>query len=382
MKLDAGWLHHPSTRKAVGALQDQGHSVWFVGGCVRNALLAEPVGDIDLATTARPEQTIAAAKVADLKSIPTGIDHGTVTVVADGMPFEITTLRRDVATDGRRATVAFADRIEEDAARRDFTMNALYADPEGCVLDPVGGLPDIMARRVRFIGDADARLSEDRLRALRFFRFHAWYGSDEDGPDPDALAAIADHLDGLSILSKERVRAELLKLLSAPNPAPAVASMEKIGVLARLVPGASGAALGVLVHLESEIEAPPNPIRRLAAICDTRNPVDLRLSRQEARLLSDIRHAAEGTAGAGELAYRMGKDVAMDALLVRAALTGSALPNGWRGSLEEGEYAAFPIKAADLQNTYEGPALGERLRMLEDRWIASGFKLSRESLLA
>ncbi|MEO0990636.1 MAG: CCA tRNA nucleotidyltransferase [Pseudomonadota bacterium] len=382
MKLDAGWLHHPSTRKAVAALQDQGHSAWFVGGCVRNALLAEPVGDIDLATTARPEQTIAAAKLADLKSIPTGIDHGTVTVVADGMPFEITTLRRDVATDGRRATVAFADRIEEDAARRDFTMNALYADPEGCVLDPVGGLPDIMARRVRFIGDADARLSEDRLRALRFFRFHAWYGSGEDGPDPDALAAIADHLDGLSILSKERVRAELLKLLSAPNPAPAVASMEKIGVLARLVPGASGAALGVLVHLESEIEAPPNPIRRLAAICDTRNPVDLRLSRKEARLLSDIRHAAEGTAGAGELAYRMGKDVAMDALLVRAALTGSALPNGWRGSLEEGETAAFPIKAADLQSTYEGPALGERLRMLEDRWIASGFKLSRESLLA
>ncbi|CAN0587043.1 unnamed protein product, partial [Ectocarpus sp. 12 AP-2014] len=190
------------------------------------------------------------ARVAGLKPVPTGIDHGTVTVVADHDPFEITTFRRDVETDGRRAVVAFADTLDEDAKRRDFTMNALYARIDGTVIDPLGGLPDLRARRVRFIGDATDRIREDYLRSLRFFRFHAWYGNPDNGMDSDALAAIASHLDGLESLSRERVGAEMVKLLAARDPAPAVAAMRATGVLGRLLPGADDRALAPLIHLE------------------------------------------------------------------------------------------------------------------------------------
>ena len=221
MRIAGDWLALPATRAVCAALTARGDRALFVGGCVRNALLGRPVADIDIATDALPERTIALAAAAGLHPVPTGLAHGTVTIVADHRPFEVTTFRRDVTTDGRHATVAFSTDLAEDAARRDFTMNALYADPSGAVIDPLDGLSDLLARRVRFVGDPAERIAEDYLRILRFFRIHAWYGDPAGGLDADGLAACAALQDGLDQLSRERVGAEMTKLLAAADPAPA-----------------------------------------------------------------------------------------------------------------------------------------------------------------
>ena len=219
-RLAGQWIEDAATQKVCRLLTDAGHGAWLVGGCVRNALLGVPVADIDITTDARPGQVLDLAGTAGLRAIPTGIDHGTVTVIADGTPFEITTLRRDVATDGRHATVAFADTIAEDASRRDFTMNALYATADGTLHDPLGGLSDLQARRLRFIGDPLARIREDNLRILRFFRFTAHYADPAEGIDPDGLAACAEEAEGLDRISAERIGSEVKRLLAAPDPAP------------------------------------------------------------------------------------------------------------------------------------------------------------------
>jgi len=231
------------------------------------------------------------AEAAGLKPVPTGIDHGTVTVVSDGKPHEVTTFREDVDTFGRHAEVAFGSDLQADARRRDFTMNALYAQPDGTVIDPLGGMDDLAARRVRFIGDAAARIAEDYLRILRFFRFHAHYGDPASGLDADALAACAANLDGLDGLSRERVGAEMRKLLSAPDPAPAAAAMQAAGVLAIVLPGADTRALAPLVHLEDRTTTPPDAIRRLAALGGADVAERLRLSRAEAKRLARLAEA-------------------------------------------------------------------------------------------
>ena len=380
-RLKADWLTRPQTRAVMQALTADGAQALFVGGCVRNALLGAKVDDIDIATDAHPDRVMRLASDAGLRAVPTGIDHGTVTVIADGIPHEVTTFRRDVETDGRRAVVAFSDRMEEDAARRDFTMNALYATPGGDLIDPVGGLPDLAARRVRFIGDAHARLAEDHLRALRFFRFHAWYGDPGAGMDADALAAIAAHLDGLSILSRERVGAEVIKLLAAPDPAPAVAVMRQTGVLGAILPGTDDRALGPLVHLEDEARLPPDPILRLAAL-GTDFTDALRLSRDQARRLQLLRHWAESPAQASELGYRLGAADALAVIVLRAALMGGMPDPDADRDIREGAGQVLPIAAADLMPRWQGEALGRTLRRLEQDWIASGFTLTRDALLA
>ena len=237
-QINDAWLKDADTQKVMTLLLVAGHQVFAVGGCVRNSLLGMPVTDIDIATSATPDEVVALAKSAELKAIPTGYDHGTVTIVVGQSPFEITTFRHDVETDGRRALVAFTDNIHEDARRRDFTMNALYADANGTVHDPLGGLDDLRARRVRFIEDADARIKEDYLRSLRFFRFHAQYGDPEQGLDEEALAAISANLDGLETLAAERIGAEMRKLLNATDPAPSLAAMNATGSLITILPGA------------------------------------------------------------------------------------------------------------------------------------------------
>ena len=205
MKVSGDWLMRPETQAVFEVIEACGHSVWAVGGCVRDDLLGMPVRDIDLATSATPAQVMEIGRAAGLKAVPTGIDHGTVTLISGGAPYEVTTLRRDVDSDGRRATVAFGASVEEDAGRRDFTVNALYADRTGTLLDPVDGLPDLRARRVRFVGDPDARVHEDYLRILRFFRFTALYGTPENGIDADGLAACAAGAEGLEKVSRERI---------------------------------------------------------------------------------------------------------------------------------------------------------------------------------
>ncbi|MGL4279211.1 MAG: CCA tRNA nucleotidyltransferase, partial [Albidovulum sp.] len=316
MRIEGDWIRAPAVQAVLAMLTGAGHQGWLVGGCVRDGLIGRPVADVDITTDARPTRVVELAEATGLRAVPTGIEHGTVTLIADGTPFEVTTFRRDVETDGRRATVAFADRLEEDASRRDFTVNALYADATGRVTDPVGGLADLALRRIRFVGDPETRIREDYLRILRFFRFHAWYGDPAEGMDAEALAAIAANVDGLDRLSKERIGHEMRRLLAAPDPAPAVAAMQATGVLAHVLPGADPRAVAPLVHLEPEGLA-PRWLRRLAALGG--DAEGLRLSKAEARELDLLRAAIEGGAGAAELAYRHGEDTARDAVLIRAA---------------------------------------------------------------
>lgn len=378
-RITDSWLKTPATQDVCAALTTDGAQAYFVGGCVRNALLGAPVSDIDITTNARPEEVMLLAERARIKAVPTGIEHGTVTLVQDGIPHEVTTFRRDVETDGRRAVVAYSDSIEEDASRRDFTMNALYAKPDGTVLDPLGGLADLRARRVRFIGTAQNRIREDYLRSLRYFRFHAWYGDAEAGFDPDALSAIASNLDGLSELSRERVGAELLKLLAAQDPAPSVAAMRMTGALAQVLPGADDRALAPLVHLETGI--PPSPIRRLAALGDAEVTASLRLSKAQMAKLSRIRTAAIDTKAAAELGFVLGEEEARDAILLRSALLETPPEPNWVAEIEKGSNAIFPVSAKDLMHEYEGRALGERLAELKATWINSGFTLERDDLI-
>ena len=356
-----------------------GFQALLVGGCVRNALLGQPVADVDIATDAWPETVSNMAEKARFHVVPTGIDHGTVTVVSGGIPHEITTFRRDVETDGRRALVAFSDRIAEDAARRDFTMNALYARADGQVIDPLGGLPDLLARRLRFVGDAETRIREDYLRILRFFRFHAWYGDPQEGLDPEGLAACAALSAGLETISRERIGAEMRKLLAAPDPAPAVAAMAQAGVLARILPGADSRALAPLVHLEGGL--PPRWQRRLAVLGGQDRGARLRLSNPEKRQLAALDEALSGMDSPAVLGWRLGAEGGADAVLARAALTGAPPPEDWRAEVARGAGAEFPVKAADLPGL-AGPTLGRRLKELERRWCDSALRLTREQLLA
>lgn len=381
MRLTDTWITRPATQAVCAALTQDGHRALFVGGCVRNALLGEPVNDIDLATDAAPDTVVKLAVACGLKAVPTGIDHGTITVVSRGIPHEVTTFRRDVETFGRHAVIAYTDDIAEDAKRRDFTMNALYADPGGQIIDPLNGLPDLKARRIRFIEDASARIEEDYLRILRFFRFHAWYGDPMGGLDQDGLAACAELAEGLDTLSKERVGAEMLKLLSAPDPAPSVASMVAAGCLSRVLPAADAKALPLLVDLEATAGVLPSAVRRLAVLGGVDVAENLRLSKANARDLMRIRQAALGTAHAAELAYRYGSDLAQDAILARSALLECPVPPSLGADLDAGAKAVFPIKSADLSGSYQGRELGEKLRVLESKWIASGFALSKDTLL-
>lgn len=381
MKVTGDWIKVEATQKVCHVLTQAGYQALFVGGCVRNSLFGAPVSDIDIATDARPETVIELATAARLKVIPTGMDHGTITLVADHIPHEVTTFREDVETFGRHAVVAFGTEISHDARRRDFTMNALYARPDGTVVDPLNGLGDLRARRVRFIEDPGQRIREDYLRILRFFRFHAWYGDAGQGLDDEGLAAVAGNLDGLQGLSRERIGAEIIKLLAAPDPAPSVAAMRSAGVLNRVLPGADDSVLGVLIHLEGEAGTSPDSIRRLAVLGGQDVAERLRLSRSQVRRLTQIKEGMENVMQAAELGYRYGVDLGRDIILSRAALFGRPFPTDMQPELDKGAAAKFPIKAQDLMQDYTGPALGARLKEVEQRWIDSDFALTRDQLL-
>lgn len=348
-------------------------SLRWVGGAVRDTLLDKPVSDVDAATTHRPDTVMELLGKAGIRAIPTGIDHGTVTAVLPEGNVEITTLRRDVGTDGRRAKVAYADDWREDAARRDFTINALYAHPETLeISDYFGGLSDLEVRRVRFIGDARERIREDHLRILRYYRFQARFGSALDAEAEEACAELAPTLKGLS---RERVAMELLNLLALSDPAPTVARMEARGVLAVVLPeaDASGlAALAALIAEEARQGVEPNPLRRLAALLPAEPAVAeqvaarLRLSTaQRKRLLAAAdRDTLPGDARA--LAYRIGRDEAVDRLLLAGAETSSL--TGW-------EIPSFPLKGGEIvaRGVSAGPEVARILRQLETQWVAEGF---------
>lgn len=375
------WLESDATQRVMGVLEDAGYLAYVVGGCVRNALLNVPVSDVDISTDARPQEVIDLAEAAGLRAVPTGIDHGTVTVVADGTGFEITTFRADVETDGRRAVVKFADDIHKDAVRRDFTMNALYADRRGKVTDPLNGLQDLADRRFRFILDAETRIREDYLRILRFFRFCAWYGDPHGGMDAEALAAIGLCQDGLDRLSRERVGAELVKLFSAPDPLMAVSVMGQMGVLARVMPGAVTQALGPYLMFEEQASLPVDPMARMAVLGFSDGAL-LRLSKAWQKRLS-LYHSLLASAETPSVqAYRHGADAARTAAALRAASLGSPLASDLDEQIEIGTQVRFPLGAADLMPDYTGAALGAVLRQAETLWIESGFALDKPDLLA
>jgi poly(A) polymerase len=379
MRLTAQFVHDQSSQLVLQCIEDAGYRGYFVGGCVRNAILGEPVHDIDIASSATPDEATTLFVSKGLKVVPTGVEHGTITVVAGGVAHEVTSFRKDVQTDGRRAVVAFSDNISDDARRRDFTMNALYADRNGQVIDPLGGLCDLQSRRVRFIENAEQRIKEDYLRSLRFFRFHAWYGDPEAGLDADALSAIAQNLTGLDGLSAERVGAEMLKLLAAPDPAPAVASMASVGVLAHILPGADPRFLAPLIHAEAGTH--PDPVRRLAAIGGVDGATRLRLTRVQSRQLDRLVEASTADMGPAEMGYRFGEPTAIDSMLLRSAMFGVPFDQADIERIQFGALQKLPVGSGDLMPEYEGKELGKRLKEIEKIWIESGFKLTRGDLL-
>jgi len=378
-RLEAGWLHAAPVRAVMDAMQGE---AFFVGGAVRNTLMGEPVGDIDLATPLLPAEVIARAEAAGLRAVPTGIDHGTVTLVARGSGIEVTTFRADIATDGRHATVRFTTDIAEDAGRRDFTMNAVYADAGGEIIDPLDGLPDIAARRVRFIGDPHDRIREDYLRILRFFRFIAWYGNGAD-IDSWGLAAAKELASGMADLARERIGAEMLKLLAAPDPVAALDAMAACDVLEQCLPGADPAYLGGFVACERKAGAPPDPLARLAMLGGEDPATALRLSGAQARTLSAIRDLATEPRPPAIAAYLHDARTARAAALIDAATNGKQLPGDIDEQIVRGATARLPVAARDFiaAGLAPGPALGEALKRAEGRWIDSGFQLDKAALL-
>ena len=403
----APWLDDPELQRLLAVLSEGGETARIAGGAVRNALLGEAMSDVDIATTTTPDETVRRVEAAGYRAVPTGIEHGTVTVVAGGVAHEVTTLRADVETDGRRARVVFGKDWKADAERRDFTINALYAEADGTVVDLVGGLADLESRTLRFIGDAETRIREDYLRILRFFRFFAWYGSGR--PDAEGLKACARLKDGLDRLSAERVWAELKKLLSAPDPSRALLWMRQSGVLSRVVPETEKwgiDAIHALTVTERDLGWAADPLLRLESMLP---PVAermkglaerLRLANAEAERLTAwaaapaIAHMM--TEGAlAKLLYREGSSGLLDRLKLSLAAARGRAVNDTPALLEAGGYArllkyavswkapVFPLRGADLLGlgAQTGPELGKRLAELEGAWVESGFALGREALL-
>lgn len=387
---DAEWLRKPPLSTLLAVLDRDGEEARVVGGAVRNSLLGEPIGEVDIATTAVPDEVIRRAKAAGFKPVPTGIEHGTITVVVGGHPYEVTTLRQDVETYGRKAKVAFGRDWQGDARRRDFTINALSASPDGAVHDYVGGLDDIAARRVRFIGDAAMRIAEDYLRILRFFRFHASYGHGH--PDPDGLHACIVARNGLETLSRERVRMELLKLLLARHAVPALAVMAETGLLGRVLGGVPQlASLCNMIKLESAVGLRPDWLRRLGALAvlvaeDAERLWErLRLTNAEhARLLAVGTSWWRMKPEAGEPAaraalYALGPESFVDqVLLAWSRSPANAADANWRALAtlpQRWTAPASPFRAADFiaRGIPKGPQLGAALRAAEAAWIGADF---------
>ena len=382
------WLTASATRAVMAALEAAGgpDCARFVGGCVRNSLIGQPVADIDIATTLKPEATDLAIRAAGLKAVPTGIAHGTVTAVADRQPFEITSLRRDVSTDGRKATVAFTDDWAEDAARRDFRLNALYADAAGQVFDPTGeGVADALAGRIIFVGDPETRIREDFLRILRFFRFHAWYGRGE--PDAAALAACRELASGMTRLSAERVSSELMKLLSAPDPRRAMAAMAEAGVLGQILPeGRLTAVFDAAIDQQGDavvrlmLLLPPDEgtVRRTAARLRLSNGVRDRLAAAAAAYPAvDL---AMSDAEARAVLYRDGVPAFSDAVRRRWAEAPESAAGAGRLLALAGAWTRprLPVGGRDLARLgmAPGPETGRVLKAFEAGWIADDFPVS------
>ena len=378
-----GWWDRPGIREIFNEFRGAGHEIFVVGGCVRNDLLGAPVKDVDFATSAKPEQVLDLAAGRAWKTVPAGIRFGSVLVVVDGSPFEITTFRRDIETDGRHAVVEYGRSIKEDALRRDFTMNALYASFDGRILDPLNGIDDLESGRVRFIGEPAERIKEDRLRMLRYFRMHACYAKDRSSFDESALEAVAAFASEVRSLSRERIGREFILLLEADDPSICLEKMESAGLLEHMLPGGWRVrAASSLAELEQKHSVRASALARLATLRGGDSAQLLRLSRADDRKMARIEKEAGTAESAASLAHRLGKDEAVDVLLVRAAIANAPLAAEFKETAEAAAKAEFPVSAKDLASALEGPRLGRELERLRELWIGSGFALSKAALLA
>jgi len=401
MKLDPNhhnWLQDEAAQTLFAAFPDA--SLRFVGGCVRNALMGHPVGDIDLASQLEPDAMMDALKAANIRYVETGVAHGTITAVIKGTPYEITSLRKDVETDGRRAVVSFTTDWAVDALRRDLTVNALYADISGQVFDPLGeGIDDLKAKRFRFAGDAGQRITEDYLRLLRYFRFIAWYGGDNP-LDKEALAACREHQSGLKSLSAERVWSEIKKLLSAPNPSRAVRIMSQQGILETLLRESSNAdGLELYVKLEQREGLAPDPLARLMAM-SAREPLQMVLLAKRLKMSKAETERLRGWAEDGavldpyaqdrekyQAIYKSGTAVVIDRARLRAAGEPDVIKSAHWISLAalaaDWTRPEFPLSGKDLiaAGVEPGPAMGRAMKALEALWVRSGFTADKDKLL-
>ena len=394
---DAPWLKSGPAGRVLALLNGGGEEARVIGGAVRNALLGLAVADIDIATTALPDEVIRRAAAEGIKSVPTDIEHGTVTLVLDSHPFEVTTLREDTETFGRKAKVAFGRDWARDAERRDFTINGLSVDAAGIVHDYVGGLADIAERRVRFIGNPAERIAEDYLRILRFFRIHAAYAAGE--VDRAGYLACIGGREGLASLSAERVRMEMLKLMVAPGAAGAIVAMADSGLLQQIIGGvAYTGPLDAMIGIERILDLPADAMRRLGALAvavteDARRlATRLRLSNAEAKALDSMGHRwwrliSMDEATARRRLYRLGADAYRDRLMLAWARSGGGDAGDWRQMADlprRWSAPRFPLRAADFiaRGIAEGPALGHVLTIAEDAWLAAGFPLEADAVAA
>lgn len=376
------WLRNPSAQKLSKLYKNFGYQVLFVGGCVRNTILKMPVTDIDLATDAQPEEIIKIAKENNIRFVPTGLAHGTITLIIDNKNYQITTFRTDFDHDGRYAKVEFTESLLLDASRRDLTINALYCNHVGEVIDPLNGLDDIKKQKIKFIGNPNERIKEDNLRILRFFRFQAIYGNKNLEIDSIALEACHNHKSKLAALSKERITSELRKILSAPNPLEVIIKMNETGVLNELFQNVSIDSLEAYLKTEEKFKININWLGRLLSLQVTQEEESLKLTRCEFKFLKQTKSAIENQIHVLEFSYYNGVENGKIYSILQNFRHNIILSKNLLNQINSLATKKFPITAKDLMPEIRGKKLGEALRSLEDRWIKSNFTLSKKELLA
>ena len=381
-KLKNNWLNQSSSQFLTKVFRDYGYQALFVGGCVRNSILNIPVVDIDMATDAFPEAIIKISKEHNIKFIPTGIEHGTITLIIDKIAYQITTFRSDITNDGRHAKVKFTTSLLLDASRRDLTINALYCDGYGQILDPLNALEDLNNNIIRFIGDSNKRITEDYLRILRFFRFQAIYGNKMLEIDSSALAACQEHKNKLATLSKERITSELHKLLLSDNPVRTMRKMIDTGVLNQIIKNCKISSFVSYIDAEKKYKIKINWLGRLLSLHGKNIEEVLTFSRQELKMIKYIKRSMEENASVFEFSYYNGTEYGIIYLLLQNGRKKIALSKKLINNVSLIMTKKFPVTAKDLMPKLKGKKLGDELKRLETQWIKSDFTLSKNQLLS
>ena len=382
MQINSEWIKNKVTQNILKIFEGADHNAYLVGGCIRNSILNIPVTDIDISTDATPQQTVDLFNRENFKVAPTGFSHGTVTVISEGIPYQITTMRSDQNTDGRHADVVFSDDIKKDAERRDFTINALYADSTGKIINPIGGLEDFNPLAIKFIGDPNNRIQEDYLRILRFFRFHAQFSELVTQFDKVALDAIKKNQDGLKKLSKERIWSELKKILSTSNPARSLYKMSQLGILEIILENKNVHNLKRFNLIEKKMGLEPEPIRRLVAITENTDDTFLNLSRKEAKKFSLLKGLLKKKYDPAELVYQFNREIAQSVLAIYTFYKGEKLRLSDIKKIEKACLFPCPITGAQISKYMDGPAVGIKIKEAQRAWIKSNFKSDEAKILS